>query len=159
MRVRFRRLKILAAALGVFAAFVYLNNTSWLADPIADRPFLVAHRALGQGFELEGLTGATCTASTMLPVRHGYLENTIPAMQAAFDYGADVVEFDVHRTVDGRFAVFHDWTVDCRTESNGVTREHTGSLSRTGLLHRRQEQRPGGRCVAGRTAGEADREP
>lgn len=36
-----------------------------------------------------------------------------------------MVEFDVHQTTDGRFVVFHDWTVDCRTEGKGVTREHT----------------------------------
>ncbi len=85
----------------------------------------MAHRALGQGFELEGLTGKTCTASRMLPPEHSYLENTIAAMQAAFDYGADFVEFDVHPTVDDRFVVFHDWVVECRTEGSGVTREHT----------------------------------
>ena len=39
--------------------------------------------------------------------------------------GADIVEFDIHPTTDGHFAVFHDWTVDCRTEGRGVTREHT----------------------------------
>ena len=61
----------------------------------------------------------------MLPPNHEYLENTIPSIEAAFEHGADVVEFDVHRTVDDRFAVFHDWTVDCRTEGSGVTREHT----------------------------------
>ncbi len=38
--------------------------------------------------------------------------------------GADVVEFDVHPTTDGNFAVFHDWTLDCRTEGKGVTRDH-----------------------------------
>ena len=122
---RCKRLKLVAAAVGILAALVYLNNTSWLADPIGARPFLMAHRALGQRFGRGGLTGKTCTASRMLPSKHGYLENTIPAMQAAFDYGADVVEFDVHRTRDDRFAVFHDWTVDCRTEGSGVTREHT----------------------------------
>ena len=31
-------------------------------------------------------------------------------MRAAFASGADIVEFDVHRTADGHFAVFHDWT-------------------------------------------------
>jgi glycerophosphoryl diester phosphodiesterase len=122
---RFKRLKIVAAAAGFFAALVYLNNTSFLADPIGPRPFLVAHRSLGQGFRLDGLTGKTCTASRMLPQEHGYLENTISAMEAAFDYGADIIELDVHRTVDARFAVFHDWTVDCRTEGSGVTQEHT----------------------------------
>ncbi len=125
MTGRFKRLKLVAAAIGILATLVYLNNTSLLADPVGTRPFLVAHRALGQGFGRDGLTGKTCTASRMLPSEHGYLENTIPAMKAAFDYGADVIEFDVHRTVDDRFAVFHDWTVDCRTEGSGITRQHT----------------------------------
>lgn len=122
---RFKRLKIAAAVVAALAVWVYLLNTSLLAEPLAERPFLIAHRALGQAFELEGLTGKTCTASRMLPSGHGYLENTIPGMEAAFVYGADIVEFDVHRTADDRFAVFHDWTVDCRTEGTGVTREHT----------------------------------
>ncbi len=125
MTGRFRRLKLVAAAAGILVVLVYLHNTSLLADPIASGPFLIAHRALGQDFSREGLTGKTCTASTMIPSEHRYLENTIPAMEAAFEYGADVVEFDVHRTVDDRFAVFHDWTVACRTEGSGATREHT----------------------------------
>ena len=45
-------------------------------------------------------------------------------MEAAFAAGADVVEFDIHPTTDGQFAVFHDWTLDCRTEGNGKTRDH-----------------------------------
>jgi glycerophosphoryl diester phosphodiesterase len=113
------------AALVLFAAFVYLNNTSLLADPADGEPVLLAHRALGQDFDREGLTGTTCTAARMLPTGHEYLENTIPSMRAAFAKGADIVEFDVHQTVDNRFAVFHDWTLDCRTNGTGVTREHT----------------------------------
>jgi glycerophosphoryl diester phosphodiesterase len=115
------------AAIGVlvFLALVYLNNTSLLAEPLGDGPFLVAHRALGQDFDRQGLTGKTCTANRMLPPEHNYLENTIPAIRAAFAFGADIVEFDVHRTTDGGFAVFHDWTLDCRTNGQGVTREQS----------------------------------
>lgn len=122
---RFQRLKIATASLALLAVLIYLNNASFLAEPIGDRPFLFAHRGLGQGFSKEGLTGKTCTASRMLPPEHGFLENTIPGIQAAFDYGADVVEIDVRRTADDRFAVFHDWTIDCRTEGEGTPREHT----------------------------------
>lgn len=39
--------------------------------------------------------------------------------------GARIVEIDVHKTTDGRFAVFHDWTLDCRTEGEGTTRNHS----------------------------------
>jgi glycerophosphoryl diester phosphodiesterase len=61
----------------------------------------------------------------MRPPTHSFLENTIPSMQASFDAGADIVEMDVHPTTDGHFAVFHDWTLDCRTNGSGVTREHS----------------------------------
>src|SRR5690606_32829727 len=50
--------------------------------------------------------------------------NTLPSMAAAFAAGADVVELDVHPTTDGRLAVMHDWTLDCRTEGAGETRSH-----------------------------------
>ena len=46
-------------------------------------------------------------------------------MRASFEAGADVVELDVHPTIDGQFAVFHDWTIDCRTDGQGVTREQS----------------------------------
>ena len=76
--------------------------------------------------------------------RSTFLENTLPSMRAAFEAGADIVEFDIHPTTDGHFAVFHDWTVDCRTEGRGVTREHTlaaveGARRRL-RLHRRRRQ-------------------
>jgi glycerophosphoryl diester phosphodiesterase len=66
-----------------------------------------------------------CTAVRIDRPRHDYIENTLPSMRAAFDHGADVVEIDEHPTTDGQFAVFHDWTLDCRTNGHGVTREQT----------------------------------
>jgi len=107
------------------ALLVWLANSSRLIGPMEAGPLLLAHRGLGQEYPHEGLTSETCTAARILPPEHPYLENTIPSMQAAFDLGADIVELDVHPTVDGRFAVFHDWTVDCRTDGTGVTREKT----------------------------------
>ena len=47
-------------------------------------------------------------------------------MRAAFDSGADVVELDVHLTPDGKFAVFHDWTLDCRTD--GIRRHRADAV-------------------------------
>jgi glycerophosphoryl diester phosphodiesterase len=46
-------------------------------------------------------------------------------MQAAARIGADMVEIDISPTADGRIAVFHDWTVDCRTNGRGETRALT----------------------------------
>jgi glycerophosphoryl diester phosphodiesterase len=109
------------------AGAVYLNNTSLLSNRPGGKPVVLAHRGLAQEYERTGLTGETCTAGRMLPARHDYLENTIRSMDAAFARGADVLELDVHATTDGKFAVFHDWTVDCRTEGSGETRSHSMS--------------------------------
>lgn len=121
---RERRKKILWFFL-FFLAFVYLNNSSVFVKKGDDRPFLLAHRGLGQTFPIEGITGETNTARRIYPPEHPYLENTIPSMEAAFRAGADMVEFDVQPTTDGQFAVFHDWVLDYRTNGHGVTREHT----------------------------------
>ena len=48
-------------------------------------------------------------------------------MEAAFAAGADVVEFDVHPTTDGKFAVFHDWTA--RLPHRGQGRHARASLA------------------------------
>jgi glycerophosphoryl diester phosphodiesterase len=109
----------------LFAAFVYLNNTSLLAPRSPGKPILLAHRGIAQRFDTTDLKNDTCTAARMLPPTHDYLENTIRSMRASFEAGADVVEIDVHPTTDGQFAVFHDWMLDCHTDGNGVTREHT----------------------------------
>lgn len=113
------------AAVGglVIAAGVFVANTSILGPTMTGKPTLLAHRGLAQTFPPDGLENDTCTATRIRTPEHEFLENTIPSMKAAFEAGADVVEFDVHPTTDGHFAVFHDWTVDCRTNGKGVTRE------------------------------------
>jgi glycerophosphoryl diester phosphodiesterase len=111
---------VFIAVLAVFAL-----NTDLLAPARTGKPTLIAHRGMGQTFHREGLTGETCTAARIFPPEHPYLEDTIPSLKAAFDAGADMVEFDVQPTTDGEFVVFHDWTLDCRTDGKGVTREHS----------------------------------
>jgi glycerophosphoryl diester phosphodiesterase len=120
-------MRYLFVAIVVFAAFAWLNNTSLFSTPSGGRPVLLAHRGLHQTFPPEGVQNDTCTATRINPPEHEYIENTIASMQAAFAAGADVVEFDVHPTTDGQFAVFHDWTLDCRTEGHGRTRDHAMS--------------------------------
>jgi glycerophosphoryl diester phosphodiesterase len=120
-----KTLKHTAAGFALLAAFIFLNNTTWLVFERPDGPALLAHRGLAQTYDPEGLERDTCTATRIHPPEHPFLENTLPSMRAAFDAGADIVEFDIHPTTDGHFAVFHDWTLDCRTEGHGVTREHT----------------------------------
>ena len=103
---------------------LWLGNSSWLrGEPGQTR--LLAHRGVHQQFSREGLTGATCTAAVMLPSGHNHLENTLPSIEAAFAAGAEVVELDIAETSDGDFAVFHDWTLDCRTDGLGEIRDRT----------------------------------
>lgn len=111
--------------LAALAAFIFLNNTNVFSTRPLGKPILLAHRGVAQRFDPVGVTSDTCTASRMLPPKHGYLENTVRSMRASFEAGADIVELDVHPTTDGQFAVFHDWTLDCRTDGYGVTREHS----------------------------------
>ncbi len=113
---------------GVACAIVgglYLLNASWLAKPPATQPLLLAHRGVYQRYDRTGLTNDTCTAARIYKPTNAFLENTIPSMAEAFKDGADVVELDIHPTTDHQFAVFHDWTLECRTDGHGVTREHT----------------------------------
>lgn len=74
---------------------------------------------------MEGIQGDTCTAERIFQPEHPYLENTIVSMEAAFEHGADVVELDIKPTKDGQFAVFHDWTLECRTNAVGTTKDFT----------------------------------
>lgn len=86
---------------------------------------LLAHRGVAQTFDPVGVTNETCTASRIDPPVHDLLENTLPSLAAAIAVGADVVEVDIHPTTDGEFAVFHDWTLDCRSNGSGLTRSHS----------------------------------
>lgn len=119
-----RKRWIALGALATVAVVLFVLNASMFASPGGEMS-LLAHRGVSQRFLREGLTDDTCTATRILPVTHPYLENTLPSMRAAFAAGADVVEIDVHPTTDGEFAVFHDWTLECRTNGRGVTREHS----------------------------------
>jgi glycerophosphoryl diester phosphodiesterase len=119
-----RRIRIAGCVVLAAAVTVFLLNTSSLAPRPTGSPRLLAHRGIAQQFDTTDLRNDTCTAARMRPPTHPYLENTIASLRAAFAAGADVAEVDVHPTTDGQFAVFHDWTLDCRTNGTGVTREH-----------------------------------
>ena len=131
-----KKLRYAATAIAIIAAAIYLNNTNLLAEHRDGKPVLLAHRGLAQRFDERDLKNDTCTAARMLPPTHEYQENTISSMRASFAAGADIVELDVHPTTDGEFAVFHDWTLDCRTDGQGVTREHSmADLKKLDIAH------------------------
>lgn len=110
---------------------LWLGNTSAIVALPEDRtPRLLAHRGVHQIHAGTERTNDTCTANPILPVTHDYIANTRRSMQAAFGFGADVVEIDVHLTPDGQFAVFHDWRLECQTDGTGVTHEQPMTLLR-----------------------------
>lgn len=115
------------AALLLAVAILLLTfvNASWLAPTPVGGVKLIAHRAVSQLFHHKGVSHGTCTANLIEPPVHDYQENTARSMQAAARLGADIVEIDVAPAADGKIAVFHDWTVDCRTEGKGEVRTKT----------------------------------
>ena len=116
--------KRILVGLVVVIGAIYLWNASWLAPAPTGDIRLIAHRGMHQNFDLAGVKSDTCTATRIREPIAPEIENTLPAMQGAFAAGAFAVELDVHPTTDGHFAVFHDWTLDCRTEGTGETRAH-----------------------------------
>lgn len=52
-------------------------------------------------------------------------ENTIPAIEKAFELGAAIVEVDVRHTADGEYVLMHDDTVDRTTNGSGYVHEMT----------------------------------
>ena len=119
------RLARLVGGMFLVIVGIYLHNASWLAPQPAHGPLLLSHRGVHQTYHRDGLTNETCTAERIHPPTHTFLENTLPSIEAAFEYGADMIEIDIHATTDGEFAVFHDWTVDCRTNGRGRTIDHS----------------------------------
>ena len=123
--LQLKRRTILFGACAVAIIAIYLNNSSSLAEPLTAKPLLLAHRGVHADFPHAGLTADTCTASRIFPPQNHFIEDTIPSMREAFKDGADIVELDIHPTIDGDWAVFHDWTLECRTNGQGVTRKQT----------------------------------
>ncbi|WP_229071036.1 glycerophosphodiester phosphodiesterase family protein [Actinoplanes sp. DH11] len=126
MRKIVRRLGVpLAVLLAASAALWAGNNSTLTGTDGREPPLVLAHRGLAQTFDVARVAADTCTAQIIHEPEHPYLENTLESMRAAFDAGADVVEFDVKLTRDGQLAVFHDTTLECRTDGRGTVAEYT----------------------------------
>ena len=127
-----RKAFVVGVVVAIAAAGVWLNNSSVLHGPPPNaKPRVLAHRGVHQTFPTQNLDNDTCTATLIAPPIHPFLENTIASMRAAFEGGADIVELDVHLTPDGKFAVLHDWTLECRTDGKGVTEQTPFSTLKT----------------------------
>jgi glycerophosphoryl diester phosphodiesterase len=103
-----------------------LLNASWLAPTPVGEPRLIAHRGVYHLYDKRAAFGRdTCTARFIRPPDHEVFENTLPSIQMAAGLGGNLVEVDVAPTKDGKMVLFHDWTVDCRTNGKGETRDLT----------------------------------
>lgn len=122
-------MKKLLRPLGLVLALGFLVltfvNASWIAPSPRSYLKLVAHRGANQLYDRTNLGRDTCTATRIEPPLHEYLENTLPSMLAASNNGAQMIEIDIALTKDGKIAVFHDRTLDCRTNGTGDTRDTT----------------------------------
>lgn len=103
---------------------IWMNNTNIFYSGTEEYKIL-AHRGLARTFDASKVDWDTNTAEIIDEPEHPYLENTISSMQAAFDRGADVVEFDVKLSEDNTLAVFHDSTLEYRTDGKGEVGNYT----------------------------------
>ena len=56
-----------------------------------------------------------------------YPENSLPAIQAALDLGADMIEFDITKSDDGVLYLLHDYGLDRLTTGHGIVRKGEGA--------------------------------
>jgi glycerophosphoryl diester phosphodiesterase len=117
-------LRILTVLMFALVGLTFLN-ASWLAPPPKGSLSLVAHRGVYQNFDRVGLGRDDCTATRIRKPSHIYLENTIPSIRRAIIDGANMIEIDLSPSKDGTLMLFHDWTLDCRTNGAGQTRDKT----------------------------------
>lgn len=124
MQLSKRKKQIIGILLLILAVFS-LINASWLAPTPVGKPKLMAHRGVYHLYDKTGVGRDDCTAIRIKPPEHDIFENTVRSMQIAVGKGADMVEVDIAPTKDGAMVLFHDWTLDCRTDGEGETRDKT----------------------------------
>lgn len=80
--------------------------------------------------------GSGCEATHIFPPPPEYLnppliENTLPAIQRAFDWGATMVEMDIRRSRDNQLMVIHEYDLACKTNGQGLVSEHDAAYLKT----------------------------
>ncbi len=129
-KMKFTR-KQAALILALCGGFLGLSllNANWLAPTPNGAPKLIAHRGVYHLYDKTAAVGRdTCTARYINEPEHDIFENTTKSITMAAGLAGkvqDLVEVDVAPTKDGKMVLFHDWTVDCRTNGKGNTRDLT----------------------------------
>ncbi len=79
---------------------------------------VIAHRGMHQVLKQDQpILWDQCTANIIKKSNHNYIENSIDSMKKAYKLGATLVEIDIHLTKDNKIVVFHDFDLNCRTNS------------------------------------------
>ncbi|MCK9795341.1 carbohydrate-binding protein [Isoptericola sp. 4D.3] len=123
-----------AAVGGTSAAGPFSDADATTASPTADSPPL-AHGSKGHGGKnaaersYRDLLDHSDKAKILTAAHRGQWrdapENSLPAIDAAFDDGAEIVELDVRLTADGVPVLMHDETVDRTTNGTGKVSSFT----------------------------------
>ena len=115
-----RVLLIATGAVIVFILYQAFYGGQAPGTPPQDSLDVVAHRGMHTNWQKGAYDLATgCEATHIYTPTHPYIENTIDAIDAAFDSGATVVEIDIRRTSDDHLVIFHDDRLECRTDGAG----------------------------------------
>lgn len=109
--------------LGLGLVAMLTANAGWLAPAPKGYMKLIAERGTAQQFDPKAAAGKNCTATQIEQPVHDFLENTITGLQQADRLGTNVVQVDVALTADGRFVLFSDAVLECRTEGSGAVRQ------------------------------------
>ena len=124
-------LKRLGLALAVLLLMLTVVNASWMVKGPPGYVKLLAHRGTMQQFDHAGLTNDGCSATRIEKPVHDFLEDTIEGVTQAGRLGAQMIRVDVAPTKDRYIVLFHDWTVDCRTNGKGAVRDKTWAELKT----------------------------
>ena len=109
--------------LGLGLVAMLTANAGWLAPAPKGYMKLVAERGTAQQFDPKRVAAGGCSATAIEAPVHYFIENTVTGLQKADQLGANVVQVDVALTGDGRFVLFSDAALDCRTEGSGAVRQ------------------------------------
>lgn len=120
--------KIIAIFLFFSVLFLVMRAPSYGAP---EKGQLVAYRGGGQLLDYATFDERGCKANQIVNSKNSGIENTLDGIGNALKIGFQIIHLNVHRTADGRFAVFHDWTLDCATDGSGVTSQRTMEYLKT----------------------------
>ncbi|MFD3519114.1 glycerophosphodiester phosphodiesterase family protein [Streptomyces sp. NPDC058653] len=116
---------VLALAAGVLG---FTNAADANRASAADRPHSSRHET-GASAAHRSLLDHSADAKVLVAAHRGQWraapENSLPAIRAAFDQGADIVELDIQRTKDDQLVLMHDDSVNRTTNGTGKVSDLT----------------------------------